>query len=139
MQLHQVVQCWAVDLVILQQVYHQPQHTMLSRLMVVPLQHAQQLLATLQTTLASDIPNIEVAIHSNDFEMLQTKWHQLKGFAPVFCVDVLVEEISQTEHLCKSPTDSSQGQTLMACIHLLNQLKLLQSEVASQLANPIEE
>lgn len=101
------------------------------------IQSAQQLLATLQTTLASDIPNIETAIQATDFELLQTKWHQLKGFAPVFCADALVEEISQTEQLCKLPTDSTQSQALKACTHLLTQLKLLQSEVNAQLANPM--
>lgn len=100
-------------------------------------QSAQHLLATLEGTLASDIPQIEAAILAHDFELLQTKWHQLKGFAPVFCADALVEEISETERVCKTPNDSTQGQALMASTHLLTQLKLLQSEVNAQLANPM--
>jgi HPt (histidine-containing phosphotransfer) domain-containing protein len=100
-------------------------------------QSAQHLLATLEGTLASDIPQIEAAILAHDFELLQTKWHQLKGFAPVFCADALVEEISQTERLCKTTsTDSSQNNALQASTDLLTQLKQLQSEVLAQLASP---
>lgn len=101
------------------------------------IQSAQHLLATLEGTLACDIAHIEAAIDAHDVELLQTKWHQLKGFTPVFCTDVLVEEISQTERLCKTTsTDSSQNNALQASTDLLTQLKQLQSEVLAQLASP---
>lgn len=104
------------------------------------MQNAQQLMVTLQSTLASDLPQIEAAIQRSDFELLQTKWHQLKGFAPVFCVDALVESIFQTEQFCKK-TDSSEVQieALKASADLLIQLKLLQLEVTSQLNKTLQD
>lgn len=112
------------------------------------IESAQHLLVTLESTLASDVPKIEAAIHAPDFELLQTKWHQLKGFAPVFCSDALVEEIFRTEKLCQhtlpGPTQSvapnealneAQNQALKASKELLKQLKQLHAEVLAQLAN----
>ena len=108
------------------------------------IESAQHLLVTLESTLASDVPKIEAAIHAPNFELLQTKWHQLKGFAPVFCSDALVEEIFRTEKLCQhtlpGPTQSvapneAQIQALKASKELLKQLKQLHAEVLAQLAN----
>ncbi len=62
---------------------------------------AQQLLGSLNSTLLTDDPVISTAIQSRNFEVLQKIWHQLKGFAPVFCQDDLVAEITRTVGLCK--------------------------------------
>ena len=103
------------------------------------MQSAQQLLATLQKTLASDLPLIEGAIQAENFELLQTKWHQLKGFAPVFCVDALIEKIVETESACKKiDSNELQNLALSASADLLTQLKMLQLEVTSQLAKTLQ-
>ena len=103
------------------------------------IQSAHQLLTTLESTLSSDFSQIETAIHANDFELLKTKWHQFKGFAPVFCADALVEQIFKTESLCKKTASNSDCQeALQASVNLLSQLKLLQLEVLAQLAKPFQ-
>ena len=103
------------------------------------LQSAQQLLMTLQSTLASDMPQVETAIQANDFVLLQNKLHQLKGFAPVFCTDALVAEILSTETLCKTTASNTDRQAaLQASENLLTKLKLLQVEVMAQLAKPLQ-
>lgn len=96
---------------------------------------AQQLLATLNNTLETEVPQISAAIEHQNFETLQKIWHQLKGFAPVFCHDALVIEIKRTEGLCKHiESPDLQAAALQASAALLANLKLLQSEVQRQLA-----
>jgi HPt (histidine-containing phosphotransfer) domain-containing protein len=103
------------------------------------MQSAQQLLATLQKTLSSDLPLIEGAIQVKNFELLQTKWHQLKGFAPVFCADTLIEKIFETENACKKiESNELQNLALSASADLLTQLKMLQLEVTSQLTKTLQ-
>jgi len=95
---------------------------------------AQQLLGSLNSTLLTDDPVISTAIQSRNFEVLQKIWHQLKGFAPVFCQDDLVAEITRTEGLCKQ-ISSGQGQTaaLSASELLQSSLQALQLEAAAQI------
>jgi hypothetical protein len=95
---------------------------------------AHQLLATLQKTLAADALQIEQAIQGHDFAQLQMKWHQLKGFAPVFCQDALLAEIVHTEKLCQhTHTTELATQALQWSTQLLAKLQTLQAEVALQL------
>jgi len=96
--------------------------------------NAQQLLVTLQSTLETEIPKIQDAIASQNFEALQKILHQLKGFAPVFCQDDLVTQISHTEALCKhTDLDELKTSALDASSQLLVHLKSLRLEVKAQL------
>lgn len=98
---------------------------------------AQQLLATLQSTLENDVPQINAAIDAENFEVLQKVWHQLKGFAPVFCHDQLVAEITQTESLCKRvETPETKTIALSASAQLSINLNVLLAEVKWQLQQP---
>jgi HPt (histidine-containing phosphotransfer) domain-containing protein len=95
---------------------------------------AQQLLSTLNSTLLSDGPVIANAIQTRNFEVLQKIWHQLKGFAPVFCQDALVAEITRTEGLCKQiSSDQQQATALLASELLKANLQALQVEAAAQI------
>ena len=95
---------------------------------------AQQLLSTLNTTLLTDDPVIANAIQNRNFEVLQKIWHQLKGFAPVFCKDELVAEITRTESLCKHiASHQEQDAALSACELLQASLQALQREAAAQI------
>ena len=95
---------------------------------------AHQLLATLNSTLLTDDPLIASAIQNRNFEVLQKIWHQLKGFAPVFCQDALVAEITRTEGLCKQiSSDQGQAAALSASEILQTSLQALQIEVAAQI------
>ena len=98
---------------------------------------AQQLLATLQSTLETDMPQLTTALQTENFEVLQKIWHQLKGFAPVFCHDELVAEITQTESLCKRvDTTETKTAALSASAKLLNNLNVLLAEVKWQRQRP---
>jgi hypothetical protein len=95
---------------------------------------AHQLLGSLNNTLLTDDPVIANAIQSRNFEVLQKIWHQLKGFAPVFCQDALVAEITHTEGLCKQiSTVQEQAAALSASEFLQASLKVLQLEAAAQI------
>ena len=95
---------------------------------------AQQLLSTLNTTLLTDDPVIANAIQNRNFEVLQKIWHQLKGFAPVFCKDDLVAEITRTESLFKHiASHQEQDAALSACELLQASLQALQREAAAQI------
>ena len=98
------------------------------------IQSVHQLLATLQDTLAADTLQIDRAIQAQDFVLLQTKWHQLKGFAPVFCQEALLVDISRTEKLCHQTTTAElASHALQISMQLLTKLQTLQAEVALQL------
>jgi HPt (histidine-containing phosphotransfer) domain-containing protein len=98
--------------------------------------NAQQLLGTLESTLETEVPRIASAIETQNFAHLQKIWHQLKGFAPVFCHDQLVAEIAQTETLCKHiQVQEAQSAALKASAQLLTHLQGLLTEVKAQRAS----
>ena len=97
-------------------------------------QSAHQLLSTLNSTLLRDEPEISSAIASSQFDVLQKIWHQLKGFAPVFCQESLIEEIAHTELLCKQiQAPEERLAALHASATLQTSLRALQAEVAAQI------
>ena len=100
---------------------------------------AQQLLSTLNNTLLTEDPVIANAIQTSNFEVLQKIWHQLKGFAPVFCQDALVSEITRTEQLCRQLTSApEQAAARMASELLQVKLQALQVEAAAQILRAAE-
>lgn len=98
---------------------------------------AAQLLTTLQSTLASEIHEIAQAIEAKNFDTLKKNFHQIKGFAPVFCHDLLIAEIKATEALCKKIDNAQmQSEALNASSSLLVSLNSLLAEVTAQLSAP---
>lgn len=59
------------------------------------------LLGTLQQSLQSDLPQIQQRLDAGDLPGANRLLHQLKGFAPVFCVDELVTQVVHVENLSK--------------------------------------
>jgi HPt (histidine-containing phosphotransfer) domain-containing protein len=99
------------------------------------LQSTHPLLKTLNSSLEKDTHEIAHAIETHNFEVLQKILHQLKGFAPVFCQDILVAEITRVESLCKAQASpETQLTALQASADLLLSLKALQVEVTNQLS-----
>jgi HPt (histidine-containing phosphotransfer) domain-containing protein len=91
-----------------------------------------RLLATLKATLDADLPTLRQRLADGDSQGVNDLLHQFKGFAPVFCVDSLVELVVQVEALSKQATI----ETLQAAMTpLLEQLTVLQSEVQRQLSS----
>jgi HPt (histidine-containing phosphotransfer) domain-containing protein len=98
---------------------------------------AAQLLTTLQSTLASEIQEIAQAIEAKDFETLKKIFHQMKGFAPVFCHDTLLAQLTATEALCKTIENSElQTMALNASSNLSVSLNGLLVEVTAHLSAP---
>ena len=98
---------------------------------------AAQLLATLQSTLAAETQEIAQAIEARNFEALKKIFHQMKGFAPVFCHDTLLSQLTATESLCKTIENSElQTVALNASSSLLMSLKGLLAEVNAHLSAP---
>ena len=91
------------------------------------------LLGTLQGSLQSDLPQIATLLDAGDLPGANRLLHQLKGFAPVFCVDALVDEVVRVEGLSKG---SDATATRQAYAHLAPQLQQLLAEVQATLAAP---
>lgn len=96
-------------------------------------QGVQTLLVTLQQSLAEDLPKIASLLDSGDLPGMNRLLHQFKGFAPVFCVPALVEQIVEVEGLSKQ-TDLQAVRSAYAS--LAPRLQQLLSEVQAQLASP---
>lgn len=65
-------------------------------------QALNELLALAQESLALDIGLIEQKIDENDAQEANKLLHSLKGFAPIFCVQSLADEITRVELLSKT-------------------------------------
>lgn len=89
------------------------------------------LLGTLKTTLDNDLPLLRKRMAEGNTQGVNDLLHQFKGFAPVFCVDSLVELVNRVESLSKHAPIESLNQALAP---LLDQLSVLQNEVDRQLA-----
>lgn len=91
------------------------------------------LLGTLQSSLQADLPQIQSLLDAGDLSGANQLLHQLKGFAPVFCVDTLVAEVVRVEGLSKG-TDLQGVRTAYA--QLGPRLQQLLAEVQATLAQP---
>jgi HPt (histidine-containing phosphotransfer) domain-containing protein len=89
------------------------------------------LLATLQDTLKQDLPEIQSLLDQGDLSGMNRLLHQFKGFAPVFCVADLVDQIVLVEGLSKK-TDLQAVRDAYA--PLAPRLKQLLAEVQAHLA-----
>ncbi len=91
------------------------------------------LLGTLQQSLEQDLPEIQARLDAADLPGVHQLMHQIKGFAPVFCVDELVAQVFEMESL-------SRGQNLQALrdayARLAPRLEQLLAEVRARLAEP---
>jgi HPt (histidine-containing phosphotransfer) domain-containing protein len=89
------------------------------------------LLKTLHKTLTTDIPLITDLLSRDDVNGANRLLHQVKGFAPVFCVDALVEHVVTVEALSKHG-DAPEVRAAFAL--MAPQLEQLRTEVALHLA-----
>ena len=89
------------------------------------------LLKTLHKTLTTDIPLITNLLSKGDVNGANRLLHQVKGFAPVFCVDALVEHVASVEALSKHG-DADEVRAAFAL--MAPKLEQLCTEVALHLA-----
>jgi HPt (histidine-containing phosphotransfer) domain-containing protein len=90
----------------------------------------ERLLFTLKATLDADLPTLRQRLADGNTQGVNDLLHQFKGFAPVFCVDSLVELVVKVEALSKQATAEVLQQAMAP---LLIQLTALQGEVNRQL------
>ena len=90
------------------------------------------LLKTLHKTLTADIPLITDLLSRDDVGGANRLLHQVKGFAPVFCVDALVEHVVEVEALSKH---GDAPEVRAAFARMAPQLEQLRTEVATHLAS----
>ena len=95
------------------------------------MQGVLSLLGTLQQSLQDDLPQIQARLDDGDVQGANRLLHQLKGFAPVFCVDALVAEVVHVEGLSKG-TDAPAVRSAYAL--LAPKLQQLLAEVQTRLA-----
>ena len=88
------------------------------------------LLKTLHKTLTTDIALISDLLAKDDVPGANRLLHQVKGFAPVFCVDALVEHVVQVEVLSKHGDTAEVSEAFRK---LAPQLEQLRNEVAAHL------
>ena len=95
------------------------------------MQGVLSLLGTLQNSLQNDLPHIQTRLDADDLPGANRILHQLKGFAPVFCMDDLVAEVVRVENLSKG-TDAQAMREAYA--QLEPKLQQLLAEVKATLA-----
>ena len=91
----------------------------------------KRLLGTLKETLHNDLPALRQRLDQDDTQGVNDLLHQFKGFAPVFCVDALVEQVIRVEAISKN---ASMDELRSALLPLLEQLDVLKAEVERELA-----
>lgn len=91
------------------------------------------LLATLQASLEADLPRIQSLLDAGDLPGANHLLHQLKGFAPVFCVDTLVADVVRVEGLSKG---SDLQAVRSAYVQLAPRLQQFLSEVQAAREQP---
>jgi HPt (histidine-containing phosphotransfer) domain-containing protein len=64
----------------------------------------KKILQTVQASLSSSLPVIWQLLDSGDVAGVQAQLHTIKGYAPIFCSDDLIEQVVQAERLSKTET-----------------------------------
>jgi len=64
----------------------------------------RKILQTVDVSLTTSIPEIWKALEDADVKAVNRLLHGLKGYAPIFCSDALVEQVMQVEGLSKTET-----------------------------------
>ena len=91
------------------------------------------LLGTLAQSLHNDLPRLQEQLDAGDLPGAHGVLHQIKGFAPVFCADALVDEVVRVEGLSKGADLQA---VRNAYAQLRPQLSQLLAEVQACLAAP---
>lgn len=75
-----------------------------------------------QAALGSDVPEILRLLQAGDVQAANQLLHPLKGFVPVFCVDALIDRVTEVEVLSKTATAAQVLPRFTAIVPLLTQL-----------------
>lgn len=64
----------------------------------------RKILATVVTSLAADLPQIDEALQSGDVSVANRLLHAIKGYLPIIGSDALIAQVVALEHLIKTAT-----------------------------------
>ena len=64
----------------------------------------QKLLKTVEVSLTSSITEIRQALEADDAKAVNRLLHGIKGYAPIFCSDALIEKVQHVEGISKTAT-----------------------------------
>lgn len=64
----------------------------------------RRILQTVDASLTGSIPEIKNALQDGDVATANHLLHGIKGYAPIFCSDALVQQVIQVEGLSKTET-----------------------------------
>jgi hypothetical protein len=65
-------------------------------------QSLRMILQTVSGSMTHDIPEISRLLEAGEVPTANRLLHAIKGYVPVFCTDVLIEQVIQTERLSKT-------------------------------------
>jgi phosphoglycerate kinase len=65
------------------------------------------ILATVDVSLASGIPDIWKALKIDDAKLVNRLLHGIKGYVPIFCTDTLVDQVTQVERISKTGSSAA--------------------------------
>lgn len=65
-------------------------------------QSLRMILQTVSGSMTHDIPEISRLLAAGEVATANRLLHAIKGYVPVFCTDVLIEQVIQTERLSKT-------------------------------------
>lgn len=85
-----------------------------------------EILDLARTSLKRDLPAIDACLAAGDARGANQMLHAIKGFAPIFCVQALVDEVTQVETLGKT---ANAQQLTDAYTHLAPKLHRLLDEL----------
>lgn len=91
----------------------------------------KRILATVATSMAQSLPQIDAALQAGDVPSADALLHALKGYMPIFAADALAEQVTRVEKIAKTaPID------VVAPLYaeLAPQLRALLAEVQAHLA-----
>jgi HPt (histidine-containing phosphotransfer) domain-containing protein len=64
----------------------------------------QKLLKTVEVSLTCSISEIRQALEAGDASAVNRLLHGIKGYAPIFCSDALIEKVQHVEGISKTAT-----------------------------------
>lgn len=89
-----------------------------------------EMLVMLHDVLGKDTPQIALHMQEHDFPAAQHLLHALKGCIPIFCTQVLCDELVAVELMSKSPAPEASAE---AYVSLRPKLEALQLEIVAHL------
>lgn len=84
----------------------------------------RSILTTVETSLRDSIPEIWQALAADDVKTANRLLHGIKGYVPIFCTDVLIEQVTQVEFVSKTETAAVMRPLFAALVPSLESLLL---------------